>query len=62
MEERFQYNCPLEGKLCRHGKHCTALVLAEPLKEDLHVRVQCSVMKEETGGREKERVVHLKAA
>lgn len=62
MRERFQYYCPYSGEKCRHHKKCTALVTTEPLKDDLEVRVMCSVVKEESGGKEKERIILLKAA
>lgn len=59
---RFVYKCPYAGKQCKHHKQCTAIVLAKEPKVDILVRVQCSVIKADTGGKEKELVVTIKAA
>jgi len=59
---RFAYKCPYAGEQCKHHKQCTAIVLAKELQVDLLVCVQCSVIKADTGGKEKELVVTIKAA
>lgn len=58
---RYDYKCPYAGKQCKHHKKCTAIVLAQELTEDILVRIQCSVVKADTGGKEKELVVTIKA-
>jgi hypothetical protein len=62
MTARVQYYCPYSGDECRHHKKCTAVVTTKPLENDLEVRVPCSVVKEDTKGKEKERVVTIKSA
>lgn len=57
---RFAYKCPYAGEQCKHHKQCTAIVLAQEPQVDLLVRVQCSVIKADTVG--KELVITIKAA